>query len=101
MDFSSLIADFLTLVPEGSVGTVAAVISFVISACAVAVRFWKPPSATSSMAGFYKIITALAQARGWNASAYQPDRKAVMVPVEHDRVEIADRLGLKVDDTRP
>lgn len=64
-------------------------------------RFWKPPAKESRWATVYRVVSALAQARGWNASAYQPDRKAVMIPVSANRSEIAENLGLDVDETRP
>ncbi|NHN89087.1 hypothetical protein [Acetobacter conturbans] len=101
MDIDSLLSVALKIIPSSYLATATAIISFIIAACALAVRFWKPPAKNSRWLGFYRIVSALAQARGWNANAYQPDRKAIMVPSSQDRSEVAENLGLKIDETRP
>lgn len=100
-DISSLLATILCLIPADDIATATAVISFVIASCALAVRFWKPPPPSSRWLPLYRVVSALAQARGWNASAYQPGRQAIMIPSSEDRSAAADNLGLEEKDTRP
>ncbi|OUJ16477.1 hypothetical protein [Acetobacter sp. DsW_063] len=97
MDLTTILA----LVPAQYAGDAMALVSFVIASCALAMRFWKPPAAGSKWTLVYMAVSAIAQARGWNANAYQPGQKAVMVPVATDRTEAAEKLGLHPDDTRP
>ncbi|MFT8718366.1 hypothetical protein [Acetobacter sp.] len=101
MDIDKIISFILTIIPASYVATTTAIISFIIATCALVVRFWKPPAQDSKWLGFYHLVSAIGQARGWNTSAYQPGRKAIMVPLSQDRGEIAENLGMKVDDTRP
>lgn len=101
MDMTQFLNTVLILIPPAWLGTTTAGVSFLIASSALAVRFWKPPAKESRWLPVYKVVSALAQARGWNASAYQPDRKAVMVPRSADRSQIAENLGLQVDETRP
>ncbi|GBR09285.1 hypothetical protein [Acetobacter oeni] len=101
MDTSSILNAIFRLIPPSWLATATALASFIIAGCALALRFWKPPAKNSHWAIVYRVVSALAQARGWNASAYQPDRKAIMIPVSTDRSEVAENLGLKVDETRP
>ncbi|GBQ27640.1 hypothetical protein AA0472_2462 [Acetobacter estunensis NRIC 0472] len=75
MDVTSAITFILQLIPSSELATATAIVSFIIASCALAVRFWKPPTSTSRWAGFYRIVSALAQARGWNANTFPVDRK--------------------------
>lgn len=101
MDFTQTLEWVLTLTPSQYLGTVTALVSFLIASSALAVRFWKPPAPGSRWLIVYTVVSALAQARGWNASAYQPGRKAIMVPADMPRVEAAQKIGLPVPETSP
>lgn len=101
MDIDSILTTLLRFIPPSYVATATAIVSFIIASCALAMRFWKPPARTSRWLVVYQLVSALAQARGWNSSAYQPDRKALMVPVTTDRTQAAADLGMDVGDTRP
>ena len=80
---------------------VAAAITTVVTLCSIAARFWKPPAAGTKLAVLWKIVTYLAQARGWSAPAYQPGRKSVMISRETSRTEVADKLGVDPLTTAP
>ena len=101
MDWSALFQTVLPYLPAQYAADLVSILTFLIAAAALAVRFWKPPEAGSKMALLYKIVTALAQSRGWNANAYQPDAKAVMIPAEMNRTEAAVALGLDPKTTHP
>ncbi|OUJ14793.1 hypothetical protein HK28_11610 [Acetobacter sp. DsW_063] len=101
MDMSLFITTILGFIPPSYAATSVSFVSFTVASCALVMRFWKPPSSDSHWVAVYKVVSALAQARGWNACAYQPDRKALMVPISTSRSEAADTLGLQSDDTRP
>lgn len=101
MDITTFLNNLLQFIPPSYLATTTAIISFVIATCALIMRFWKPPSKESRWITIYHIVSAVGQARGWNASAYQPDRKAIMVPATKARSEIAENLGLDVNQTRP
>lgn len=87
--------------PEPYAGDLVAFVSFTIASCALALRFWRPPSPTSKWTIVYTVVSAIAQARGWAANAYQPGKKAVMVPADVPRAEVAAKLGVHPDETRP
>ncbi|CUW48276.1 hypothetical protein [Novacetimonas hansenii] len=101
MDPSMILSELLPFIPASYVGAVVDWVSFVIAASALAMRYWRPPAAGSRAAAVWMVVSAMAQARGWNASAYQPDRKAVMVPKDTSRAAAAATLGLHPADTRP
>mgnify|MGYP000889263468 CR=1 FL=1 len=101
MDTASILETVFRLIPPAYLATATSIASFVIASCALAMRFWKPPAKDSRWVVIYRLVSALAQARGWNASAYQPDRKAVMIPLATNRSEAAENLGLDVNETRP
>ncbi|GBQ96532.1 hypothetical protein AA23498_2664 [Acetobacter nitrogenifigens DSM 23921 = NBRC 105050] len=101
MGMSLFITTVLGFIPPNYAATGVAFVSFAVASCALVMRFWKPPSSDSRWVVVYKVVSALAQARGWNACAYQPDRKALMIPVSTSRSDAADTLGLKSDNTRP
>ncbi|WP_291365392.1 hypothetical protein [Acetobacter sp. UBA5411] len=87
--------------PEPYAGDLVALVSFAIASCALTLRFWRPPHPGSHWVVVYTIISAIGQARGWNVAAYQPGKKAVMVPADTPRAEVAAKLGLHPDETRP
>ncbi|MBE7619332.1 hypothetical protein NO263_09915 [Gluconacetobacter entanii] len=101
MDPSTLLSELLPFIPAPYVGAVVDWVSFVIAASALLVRYWRPPAAGSRAAAVWVVVSAMAQARGWNAPAYQPDRKALMVPKDTPRAAAAATLGLRPDATRP
>lgn len=87
--------------PEPYAGDFVALVSFVIASCALTVRFWQPPHPGSRWVPVYTVVSAIAQARGWAANAYQPGKKAIMVPADVPRAEVAAKIGMHPDDTRP
>ncbi|MBB3885004.1 hypothetical protein [Acetobacter oeni] len=101
MNSDTIFSDVLSLIPTEYLGTAASIVTFAIASCALIMRFWKPPDAGSRWAPVYQIVSAIAQARGWNANAYQPGRKAIMAPVSLPRDEAAAALGLPPDQTKP
>ena len=101
MDWTSLFQTILPYLPAQYAGDIVSILTFVIAAAALAVRFWKPPSSTSKLLPFFRLVSALAQAKGWNTSAYQPGAKAIMVPVGSSRADEAAKLGLDMASTHP
>lgn len=101
MNPSTILSELLPFVPAPYVGAVVDWVTFIIAASALVMRYWRPPAAGSRAAGVWMVVSAMAQARGWNASAYQPDRKALMVPKDTPRAAAAATLGLDPADTRP
>ena len=80
---------------------VGAGITTLITVCSIIARFWKPPAEGTKMASLWRIVTYIAQARGWTVPAYQPGKKAVMVPVSTPRSDAAELLGVDASATRP
>ncbi|MBF0859897.1 hypothetical protein HKD24_11805 [Gluconobacter sp. LMG 31484] len=101
MDWTSLFQTILPYLPAQYAGDIVSIITFLIAAAALALRFWKPPASTSKLLPLFRIVSAVAQARGWNTSAYQPGAKAIMVPVGSSRAEEAAKLGLDTVSTHP
>lgn len=101
MDWTSLFQTILPYLPAKYAGDIVSIITFLIAAAALAMRFWKPPSSTSKLLPLFRIVSTVAQAKGWNTSAYQPDAKALMVPVGSSRAEDAAKLGLDMVSTHP
>lgn len=101
MDPISSILTWLSASYPDLAATLAASVTFAIASCALVLRFWRPPHPGSRWVAIYTIVSAIAQARGWAANAYQPGKKAVMVPSDVPRVEVAAKLGVHPDDTRP
>lgn len=87
--------------PEPYAGDLVALVSFLIASCALTLRFWRPPHPGSHWVAVYTIVSAIGQARGWGANAYDPGRKGIMVPADVPRAEVAAKLGVHPDDTRP
>lgn len=98
---SSALTWLYSALPEPYAGDLVALISFTIASCALALRFWKPPTPGSRWEAVYTIVSFIGQARGWNVAAYQPGKKAIMVPAELPRAEVAAKLGVHPDDTKP
>ncbi|MBS1053965.1 hypothetical protein JK201_10325 [Gluconobacter kondonii] len=93
---------FRTLhLPARYAGDIVSILTFLIAAAALAMRFWKPPASGSKLALLYKAVSALAQSKGWNTNAYQPDAKALMIPAEASRTIEAAKLGLDPASTHP
>lgn len=101
MDWTSLFQTVLPYLPSQYAGDLVSILTFLIAASALAMRFWKPPAAGSRLALLYKAVSALAQSKGWNTNAYQPDAKALMIPADASRVTEAARLGLDPASTHP
>ncbi|GBR71935.1 hypothetical protein [Gluconobacter kanchanaburiensis] len=101
MDWTPLFQTILPYLPAKYAGDIVSIITFLIAAAALALRFWKPPSNTSRLLPLFRIVSALAQAKGWNTSAYQPGAKALMVPLGSSRAEGAAKLGLDAVSTHP
>ncbi|BCZ76089.1 hypothetical protein [Komagataeibacter phage phiKX1] len=101
MDPSTLLSTIIPFIPAQYAGAVVDWVSFVIAVSALVMRYWRPPAAGSRAASIWLVVSAIAQARGWNAPAYQPDRKALMVPKDTPRSAAAAALGLHPDETRP
>ncbi|POF63600.1 hypothetical protein CFR73_09795 [Novacetimonas maltaceti] len=101
MDPSTILSDLLPFIPAPYVGAVVDWVTFLIATSALVMRYWRPPAAGSRAAAVWMVVSAMAQARGWNAPAYQPDRKALMVPKDTPRAAAAATLGLHPDATRP
>jgi len=101
MDWTSLFQTVLPYLPAQYAGDLVSILTFLIAAAALAVRFWKPPASTSKLLPLFRIVSAIAQAKGWNTSAYQPDAKALMIPAEASRTIEAAKLGLDPASTHP
>lgn len=101
MDWTLLLQTVLPYLPAKYAGDAVSVMTFLIAACALALRFWKPPSASSPWARIYALVTAIAQSKGWNTPAYKPDAKALMIPLTADRDAEALKLGLDPLSTHP
>ncbi|WP_215747010.1 hypothetical protein [Gluconobacter sp. P1C6_b] len=101
MDWTSLFQTILPMLPAQYAGDVVSILTFLIAAAALAMRFWKPPAAGSKLALLYKAVSTLAQSRGWNTNAYQPDAKALMIPADASRTIEAAKLGLDPASTHP
>ncbi|MBS1088352.1 hypothetical protein [Gluconobacter wancherniae] len=101
MDWTSLFQTILPYLPAKYAGDLVSILTFLIAASALAIRFWKPPAAGSKLALLYKVVSSLAQSRGWNTNAYQPDAKALMIPAEASRTIEAAKLGLDPASTHP
>ncbi|MFT8786232.1 MAG: hypothetical protein ABF887_04280 [Gluconobacter oxydans] len=101
MDWTSVFQTILPYLPAQYAADLVSILTFLIAAAALAMRFWKPPAAGSRMVLLYKAVSALAQSRGWNTNAYQPDAKALMIPAEANRAVEAARLGLDPASTHP
>lgn len=101
MDWASLFQAILPYLPAQYAGDLVSILTFLIAAAALAMRFWKPPTSSSRLMPIYKIVSALAQSRGWNTNAYQPDAKALMIPVSADRAAAAVKLGLDPASSHP
>ncbi|MBS1102938.1 hypothetical protein JK202_07890 [Gluconobacter sp. Dm-62] len=101
MDWTSLFQTILPYLPARYAGDIISIITFLIAAAALALRFWKPPSSNSKFLPLFRIVSTIAQAKGWNTSAYQPDAKAIMVPIGSSRADEAAKLGLDKVSTHP
>ncbi|MBF0858404.1 hypothetical protein HKD24_04130 [Gluconobacter sp. LMG 31484] len=101
MDWTSLFQTVLPYLPAQYAGDLVSLLTFLIAAAALAMRFWKPPAAGSKLALLYKAVAELAQSKGWNTNAYQPDAKALMISADADRTAAAVRLGLDPASTHP
>ncbi|MCH4024072.1 MAG: hypothetical protein LKH33_06895 [Acetobacter sp.] len=101
IDPTSMVAWLSTFLPDNYVALVVAAISISVTLCAVITRFWKPPATGSRWVPVYKMVTAIAQARGWGSNAYVPGQKALMIPVTTDRTEASEQLGLDPGTTHP
>lgn len=101
MDWTSLFQTILPYLPAQAAGDLVTILTFLIAAAALATRFWKPPAAGSRLALVYKLVSALAQSKGWNTNAYQPGAKALMIPAEASRTDAAEKLGLDPASTHP
>lgn len=101
MDWTSVFQTILPYLPARYAGDLVSILTFLIAAAALALRFWRPPAADSRMALLYKLVSALAQSKGWNANAYQPGAKALMIPVDASRAVEAAKLGLDPASTHP
>ncbi|MFT9220640.1 hypothetical protein [Gluconobacter oxydans] len=101
MDWTSVFQTILPMLPAQYAGDIVSILTFLIATAALTMRFWKPPAAGSRMALLYKAVSALAQSRGWNTNAYQPDAKALMIPADASRAAEAARLGLDPASTHP
>ncbi|MCP1274737.1 hypothetical protein HK22_04495 [Gluconobacter sp. DsW_056] len=101
MDWTSLFQTILPYLPARYAGDIVSIVTFLIAAAALALRFWKPPASTSKLLPLFQIVSAVAQAKGWNTSAYQPGSKAIMVPVGSSRANDSAKLGLDVASTHP
>ncbi|MFT8402373.1 MAG: hypothetical protein ABF932_00660 [Gluconobacter potus] len=101
MNWTSVFQTILPYLPAQYAGDLVSILTFLIAAAALAMRFWKPPAAGSRMALLYKAVSALAQSRGWNTNAYQPDAKALMIPAGASRAAAAATLGLDPTSSHP
>ena len=101
MDWTTLFQTVLPYLPAKAAGDIVSILTFLIAAAALAMRFWKPPAAGSRLALLYKVVSSLAQSKGWNTNAYQPDAKALMIPAETSRTIEAAKLGLDPASTHP
>lgn len=101
MDWTTALQTALPYLPAKYAGDAMALVSFLIAASALALRFWKPPASTSKWLPVYKIVVEIAQAKGWNANAFQPDAKAMMLPLTASRTIEAPKLGLDPASTHP
>jgi len=101
MDWTTLFQTVLPYLPTRYAGDIVSILTFLIAAAALAMRFWKPPAAGSRLALLYKVVSSLAQSKGWNTNAYQPDAKALMIPAEASRTIEAAKLGLDLASTHP
>lgn len=101
MDWTSLFQIVLPYLPAKYAGDIVSIITFLIAAAALVLRFWKPPASTSKLLPLFRLVSTVAQAKGWNTSAYQPDAKAIMVPVASSRADNAAKLGLDTASTHP
>ncbi|MBS1075286.1 hypothetical protein JK176_10355 [Gluconobacter sp. Dm-73] len=101
MDWTTLFQTVLPYLPAKAAGDIVSILTFLIAAAALAMRFWKPPASGSKLALLYKAVSALAQSKGWNTNAYQPDAKALMIPAEASRTIEAAKLGLDPASTHP
>ena len=101
MDWTTLFQTVLPYLPARYAGDIVSILTFLIAAAALAMRFWKPPAAGSRLSLLYKVVSSLAQSKGWNTNAYQPDAKALMIPAEASRTIEAAKLGLDPASTHP
>ena len=101
MDWTTLFQTVLPYLPAKAAGDIVSILTFLIAAAALAMRFWKPPAAGSRLSLLYKVVSSLAQSKGWNTNAYQPDAKALMIPAEASRTIEAAKLGLDPASTHP
>ncbi|MBS1080826.1 hypothetical protein [Gluconobacter kondonii] len=102
MDWTTLFQTVLPYLPAQCAGDLVSILTFLIAAAALAMRFWKPPASGSKLVLLlYKAVSALAQSKGWNTNAYQPDAKALMIPAEASRMIEAAKLGLDPASTHP
>ncbi|MCP1273853.1 hypothetical protein NKW43_09190 [Gluconobacter albidus] len=101
MDWTTLFQTVLPYLPARYAGDIVSILTFLIAVAALAMRFWKPPAAGSRLALLYKIVSSLAQSKGWNTNAYQPDAKALMIPAEASRTIEAAKLGLDPASSHP
>ena len=90
-----------SFVSNDTANTILGFIFFIVTMCSVVTRFWKPPAVGSKMEKVYKIVSYIAQARGWATAAYQPGKKSIMVPVETNRKDAEDKLGLQSGTSNP
>ena len=101
MDPISIMQDVLSMLPAQYARDIVVIVSFLISTCALIARFWRPPNPSSRWVLVWTVVTAIAQARGWNLPAYQPGRKAAMVPAKVPRQEVEQKLDVAPGSTRP
>jgi len=101
MDWTTLFQTVLPCLPAQYAGDLVSILTFLIAAAALAMRFWKPPATGSKLALLYKAVSALAQSKGWNTNAYQPDAKALMIPAKASRTIEAAKLNLDPASTHP
>ena len=101
MDPSSFVSALLPFIPAQYVGAIVDWASFLIAAAALIMRYWRPPAPGSRAAMVWMVVSAVAQARKWNLPAYQPGKKAVMVPATLPRQEVERRLDVPPGSTRP
>ncbi|NHN83684.1 hypothetical protein GOB93_03390 [Acetobacter musti] len=62
---------------------------------------WRPPDAGTKMAVLYQIVRLLALSRGFNAAAYGPGYKPLLIPKDMPRDQAAAALDLHPDQTKP
>ena len=101
MSPSDFVSALLPFIPPQYLGPLVDWGTFIMSVAVLIMRYWRPPAPGSRAAMVWMVVSAIAQARKWNLPAYQPGRKAVMVPATMPRHEVEQKLGMPPGSTRP